>query len=271
MKEGAVKRYKDMEDALEKMWIIPRKELDICDKIMNTGAWGFVQKATFRGRPVVAKFLHPSIRSSHKKEHFAKEKKIFARCRHKNLVEFIGAVPDHPAIIVTEMMDYDLRFALETEINLDILSICVDVAEGLDYLHGIKPDPVIHRDVSAPNVLLKAVGKGQIAKLSDLGSAQFANVAQTFAPGCIVYSAPEVLNIEKALYQTVKIDVYSYGVLLIEILTGKIPQEVVSKLIDSLQPTRPQFIPMIQKCTNTEPNRRPTMEEVIILLKISSI
>ena len=270
MKEAAEKRFKDMEDAIDKMWNIPREELDICGEIMNIGGQGFVKKATFRGRQVVAKYLRRAIISSHNKEEFAKEKKISTRCRHKNLLEFIGAVPDNPTIIVTEMMDYDLRFALDEKINLDILSICVDVAEGLDYLHGIKPDPVIHRDVSAPNVLLKAVGKGHIAKLSDLGSAQFANIAQTVAPGCIMYSAPEVLDREKALYQTVKIDVYSYGVLLIEILTGKIPQSV-SRLIDSLQPTRPQFIPMIQKCTNTEPNRRPTMKEVITLLKISSI
>ena len=258
-------RIRTMEDTVERLWAISRDEINLSNKILGTGGWGYVTEATFRGRRVAAKCLHEAIISPHNQELFAKEMKISARCRHKNLVEFIGAVPDHPAIIVIEMMDCTLRFALSNRrvIPNHIHPICIDVADGLVYLHSIQPHPLIHRDVSAPNVLLKAVGTGWIAKLSDLGSAQFANIAQTLAPGCVLYAAPEVQQRDTALKQTEKVDVYSYGVLLIEILTREMPTGILSQLINSLQPIWPQFISLIQRCTNADPTKRPTMREVI--------
>ena len=262
-----------MEDTVERLWAISRDEIILSNNILGTGGWGYVKDATFRGRQVAAKCLHEAIVSPHNLELFAKEMKISARCRHKNLVEFIGAVPDHPAIIVIEKMDCTLRSALSNRrvIPNHIHSICIDVAQGLVYLHSIQPHPLIHRDVSAPNVLLKAVGTGWIAKLSDLGSAQFANIAQTLAPGCVLYAAPEVQQRDSALKQTKKIDVFSYGVLLIEILTREMPTGTLSQLIQSLQPTRPQFLPLIRQCTNTDPSKRPTMREVIGLLDTINI
>ena len=261
-------RLRTVEDTVERLWAIPRDEINLSNKMLGTGGWGYVTEATFRGRRVAAKCLHEAIISPHNQELFAKEMKISARCRHKNLVEFIGAVPDHPAIIVIEMMDCTLRFALGngTATPNHIHPICSNVAQGLAYLHRIQPHPLIHRDVSAPNVLLKAVGTGWIAKLSDLGSAQFANIAQTLAPGCVLYAAPEVQQRDTALKQTEKVDVYSYGVLLIEVLTREMPTGILSQLISSLIPIWPQFVSLIQRCTNTEPTRRPTMREVITSL-----
>jgi len=259
-------RLKTVEDTVERLWTISRDEINLSNEILGTGGWGYVTEATFRGRRVAAKCLHEAIISPHNQELFAKEMKIYARCRHKNLVEFIGAIPDSPAIIVIELMDCTLRFALGkgTVTKGHVHPICSDVAQGLAYLHGIQPHPLIHRDVSAPNVLLKATKTGWIAKLSDLGSAKFANIAQTLASGCVLYAAPEVQQRDTALKQTEKIDVYSYGVLLIEILTREMPIGHLSKLINSLQATWQQFIPLIQQCTNTDPARRPTMKEVIV-------
>ena len=261
-------RLRTVEDTVERLWAIPRDEINLSNKILGTGGWGYVTEATFRGRRVAAKCLHEAIISPHNQELFAKEMKISARCRHKNLVEFVGAVPDHPAIIVIEMMDCTLRSALGdgTATPNHIHPICSNVAQGLAYLHNIQPHPLIHRDVSAPNVLLKAVGTGWIAKLSDLGSAQFANIAQTLAPGCVLYAAPEVQQRDTALKQTEKVDVYSYGVLLIEVLTREMPTGILSQLISSLIPIWPQFISLIQRCTNTDPTKRPTMREVITSL-----
>ena len=108
--------------------------------------------------------------SPHNQELFAKEMKISARCRHCKLVEFIGAVPDHPAIIVIELIDFTLHATLANRRATPnhIHPISMDVAQGLLYLHSIQHHPLIHHDVSAPNVLLKAAGNGWIAKLSDL-------------------------------------------------------------------------------------------------------
>ena len=262
-------RLKTVEDTVERMWAISRDEINLTSNILGTGGWGYVKEATFRGRRVAAKCLHDAIISPHNQELFAKEMKISARCRHKNLVEFIGAVPDHPAIILIEIMNCTLRTALGNGrvIPNHIHPVCIDVAQGLLYLHSIQPNPLIHRDVSAPNVLLKADGVGGwIAKLSDLGSAQFANIAQTLAPGCVLYAAPEVQQKDTALKQTEKVDVYSYGVLLIEILTREMPTGNVQQLITSLIPIWPQFISLIQRCTNANPARRPTIREAIISL-----
>ena len=174
-------RFKALEDIVERVWVIPRDDISLSNKILGTGGWGYVTEATFRGRQVAAKCLHEAIISPHNQELFAKEMKISARCHHKNLVEFIG---DHPAIILIEMMDCTLRFALTngTATPNYIHPICIQVAQALVY---IQPHPLIHCDVSAPNILLKAVGTGWIAELSDLGSAQFANIAHTVAPGCV--------------------------------------------------------------------------------------
>ena len=266
-------RLKEVEDTVEQLWSISREEVNLTNKIIGTGGWGYVTEANFRGRRVAAKCLHTAITSQHNQQLFAKEMKIFARCRHRNLLEFIGAVPDHPAIIVTELMDTNLREALSdgSATPNHIHPICMHVAQALLYLHGIQPHPLIHRDVSAPNVLLKAVNTGWIAKLSDLGSAQFANIAQTLAPGCVVYAAPEVRQESTAHNQTTKMDVYSYGVLLIEILTRRMPLGNVADLITTIQPAWPKFFPLIRQCTTNEPSRRPTMTEIIDTLNTITI
>ena len=267
-------RLKEVEDTVEQLWSISRDEVNLTKEIIGTGGWGYVTEADFRGRRVAAKCLHTAITSQHNQQLFAKEMKIFARCRHRNLLEFIGAVPDHPAIIVTELMDTNLREALSNgrATPNHIHPICMDVAQALSYLHGIQPHPLIHRDVSAPNVLLKAVDKrGWIAKLSDLGSAQFANIAQTLAPGCVVYAAPEVRQESSARNQTTKMDVYSYGVLLIEVLIREMPLGNVADLITSIQLTWPKFVPLIRQCTTNEPSRRPTMIQVITTLNTITI
>ena len=258
-------RLKRLEDTVERLWAISRDEVLLSNNILGTGGWGYVTEATYRGRRVAAKCLHEAIVSPHNQELFAKEMKISARCRHQNLVEFIGAVPDHPAIIVIELMDCTLRTALANRRATPnhFLPISMDVAQGLLYLHSIQPHPLIHRDVSAPNVLLKAAGNGWIAKLSDLGSAQFANLAQTLAPGCFLYAAPEVQQRDSARQQTVKMDVYSFGVLLIEMLTREMPTGSIEALVRSVQSRWPRFVPLITSCTVTDPNQRPSMRQVI--------
>ena len=266
---STVKRLNTLEDTVERWWAISRNEVLLSNNILGTGRWGYVTEATYGDRRVAAKCLHEAIVSPHNQELFAKEIKISA-CRHLNLVEFIGAVPNHPAIIVIELMDCTLRAALANRraTSNHIHSISMDVAQGLLYLHNIQPHPLIHRDVSAPNVLLKAGGNGWIAKLSDLGSAQFANLAQTLAPGCFLYAAPEVLQIDPVHQQTVKIDVYSFGVLLIEMLTREMPTGSIEALVRSVQSRWPHFVPLITSCTVIDPNQRPSMEQVIDQLKL---
>jgi len=257
--EGAVQ-------AVERLWVVSRDEVKISDTILGTGGWGCVKVAFYRQRRVAAKVMHRNIVSPHYKGLFEKEMKISARCRHHNLLEFIGAVPDDPAIILTEIMDTDLREGL-TKGNVvpnHIYSISMDVSAGLLYLHNIRPNPLIHRDVSAPNVLLKFTeGAGWVAKLSDFGSAQFTHLAQTVGPGCFVYSAPEVRQESTAYTQSVKIDVYSYGILLIEMLTREIPTGSIDGLLRSIWSRWPRCSSLINSCVRYDPNQRPLIKQVI--------
>ena len=270
-------RISDLENSLqclEWVWVIPRDEVHLSEKVLGGGGWGCVHEATYGGRRVAAKRLHQAIVSQHNRAKFEKEMRMSAICRHRNLVEFIGAVRDNPAIIVVELMDKTLRQALTDE---DITqdnnrSVYMDVAEGLRYLHNLQPYPVIHRDISAPNVLLKAInpelrgGVNWIAKLSDFGSAQFVHLAQTPGPGCILYSAPEVRSDEPA-QQTVKIDIYSYGVLLSEILTTDVPLDSLRNSLQKVEIQKPQFSGLVRQCTARNPDQRPSIGDVITQLR----
>ncbi|XP_065886146.1 uncharacterized protein [Dysidea avara] len=127
----------------------------------------------------------------------------------------------------------------------------------------MRPKPIIYRDVSAANVLLKTTEEGGwISKLSDFGSAQFAHLAQTPGPGAAVYAAPEVTGPPRQ--QTVKIDVYSYGVLLVEVLTKNIPTGNIIAQLQSLEAQWPQYVAISRRRVNRDPNQRPTMTTVLV-------
>lgn len=253
-------------EAKDKHWVIPQGQLRLGSNTLVTGGWGCVKDATYKGCRVAAKCLHDTIvLSSHNHELFDKEMKISANCHHQNLIQFIGAISNHPVIIVVELMDTNLRAALNngTATPSQIHSIGLDVAQGLLYLHNIQPHPVIHCGVDASNVFLKATGNGWIAKLSDVGSARFIHFAQMLDPDCIPYIAPEIQQRDSVLQQTVKTDVYSYGVLLIEMLTGQIPTGSIEGLLRSVQTRWPQYLPLITNCTITDPNQRPSIEGIV--------
>ena len=124
-----------------------------------------------------------------------------AQVRHPNLLLFIAAVFDgeverlrSPPLIIMELLDTDLRKATKTKglvLSRDRIPIFRDIAFALNYLHNHR-EPIIHRDLSAPNVLLEALANNRWkAKVSDFGSANLTKLAKTAAEGAIIYSAPE--------------------------------------------------------------------------------
>ena len=210
------------------VWRIPSSKV-VTMRTIGTGGWGEVLEGTVR---VAVKRLHIAILNQRNLERLQREMRLLAEVRHPNLVQFIGAVLDRsPPLIVTELLDMNLRQAYEQN-RLgpgDRLSIFIDVAKALDYLHQCY-EPIIHRDVSAPNVLLQRMPNNQWkGKVSDLGSANFLQNAQTMGVGAIVYSPPEVIPqafdpLVEPPKQTVKIDVYSYGIVLCEVCTSRFPK-----------------------------------------------
>ena len=102
-----------------------------------------------------------------------------------------------------------------------VISIGLDVARALNYLHLMQPDPIIHRNISSTNVLLEPITCNKWrAKVSDYGSVNLLQQLQTECPGNPAYSAPEA---NKPRQQSPKMDIYSFGALLLEMLTGELP------------------------------------------------
>jgi len=153
-------------------------------------------------------------------------------CQHENIIKFFGATLDNYPVILMELMDISLRVAYGQNRITDNQKpqILCNVAQALHYLHNLPVGPVIHRDVSSANVLLKAtdIPNGKwLVKLGDLGTATIQKHAATPGPGAIPYAAPEVA---KPYCHSPKMDVYSFGILVLEVLTVTHPYLKINDL-----------------------------------------
>ena len=258
-------------------WKVARAKVELGEEIAR-GGWGCVSEGKVR---VAVKQLHMAIASERNIQRLRREMHILSQIRHPNLVQFIGAVFDEqaerlraPPLIITELLDTNLRSAYKQNrlSGGQKLSIFKDVAKALNYLHE-RHDPIIHRDVSAPNVLLEALPGGNWkGKLTDLGSANFARVAQTLAEGAIIYAAPEtfprVFNPDAPPPpQTFKIDVFSFGVMLCEVTTSRFPdQNEYGDMLRQVRNTCPPMYSLIEVCTKEKQEQRPKTTDILRLL-----
>ena len=138
-------------------WAVRREEIELTGPELGVGGWATVTVAKFRGAQVAVKRIHNQIISRHNIQLFQREMNIAARLRHPNLIQFIGATMEGEMMIIMELMATSLRNQLETEEYFQpklVKAISLDVALGLNYLHLIQPDPIVHRDISSANVLL---------------------------------------------------------------------------------------------------------------------
>ena len=258
-------------------WNIPRAEMQkISKREIGHGAWGVVYSGTFQGERVAIKIAHRNLLHTTTIDMLKREVMIMANIQHPNLVRFVGAVFDDAVergrdmpIIVSELMDMNLRDAY-TKVNLSpsLVSIFCDVAYALHYLHQ-HSHPIIHRDVSAPNVLLKSLRSGGYqAKVSDFGSANLVKQATTAGAGAIVYCAPEMFPNEDISVppqlQTTKVDVFSYGILMLEVIVKEMPTP--STRYAMLQQVKGKWTLMyelIVQCTKPLPCDRPAMADIL--------
>ena len=207
-------------------------------ELLGSGSYGDVYKAEWKGQLVAAKVLHESLFLNEYVSKFEEECRILRRLDHKNIVKVLAFEKSHssPPVLITELLDRDLEKYVKSLCPEKIpfpetVSIMLDVAEGLAYLHGRDP-PIVHRDLACKNVLL--TGKRQ-AKIADLGLAKVfsPNERKQYAspvPGTQVYAAPETfppVAYGNAPSPTVeydaKIDIFSFGVMLMEVINGSSP------------------------------------------------
>ena len=221
---------------------------------------------------------------------FREECSIMKEMCHPNIVPFLGVCfleNVKAPILVTEFLSTKLSSYIERHeilpLNITNCSILSDIIQGLQYLHTCTP-PVIHRHLSSNTVLLTS---NLNAKISDLGVARILDISplhlMTQTPGAVAFVAPEVMK-QSPTYNA-STDVFSYGIVLIHLLSGRRPEPQVEPVIadgDDLIPVseaerRKEYLTaigddhplmdLIRQCMENNPHKRPSTDQVQELLK----
>ena len=254
-----IRRYRD-----NPPWLIEREEVVMTEEVLGSGGWGEVKVGIFRETRVAVKSLHQLIVSDYHLQLFSREMDIASRVRHPNLLQFIGATRIGNPIIVTELMPTSLRKELEKcpMTKPQVIAIGIDISLALNYLHLWKPHPILHRDVSSANVLLEPSGQDKWkAKLSDYGSANLQENVHTAGPGNPVYSAPEATTPK---LHSPSMDIYSVGILLIEMATGQFPSFVSFEREALIREVKwPLMKDLIYRCTDVDAKSRPSSKTLL--------
>ena len=208
---------------------------------IGEGSYGEVWKVKWKRKIAAGKQLKEFLFNcnQHACQHFVAEYEILKELSHPNIVQLFDMLrfDDYSGrvspMIITELMHQDLFTYIDNSTTKprvqfrDAISIMLDVAEGLKYLHN-RPEPIIHRDLSSKNILLD---KSIRAKISDLGQAKMCPnpflISATPTPGCPPYTAPETFPLDGHNYKPSygpEVDTFSFGVVLLEVVIGKHPR-----------------------------------------------
>ncbi|XP_062103432.1 cysteine-rich receptor-like protein kinase 46 [Humulus lupulus] len=192
---------------------------------LGQGGFGEVFKGTLGdGREIAIKRLFATGKSQ--TEEICNEIDIISSAQHKNLVRFLGCcfTESNSFLVYEFLVNKSLdQFIFDSERSKELdwkkrLQIMIGSAEGLEYLHKGCQMRIIHRDIKASNILLDSKW---IPKIADFGLARFSsagsNVPGVAIAGTFGYLAPEYLAQGRL---TEKVDVYSFGVLALEIISG---------------------------------------------------
>ncbi|CAI9781390.1 unnamed protein product [Fraxinus pennsylvanica] len=271
---------------------------------LGRGGFGSVYKGEFEnGTKIAVKRMQAGIISNKALDEFQSEIAVLSSVRHRNLVSLLGySVEENERLLVYEYMPQGAlsrHLFRWKSLNLEPLSwtrrlkIAIDVARGVEYLHTLARQSFIHRDLKSSNILLDDDFR---AKVADFGLVKLApDKERSFATrlaGTFGYLAPEYAVTGKI---TTKVDVFSFGVILMELLTGLValdeqrPEESrylaewfwqrksnKESLIASIDPAIDakediyESIYIIAElaghCTARDPNHRPDMGHVVNVL-----
>ncbi|CAE5957687.1 unnamed protein product [Arabidopsis arenosa] len=196
---------------------------------VGEGGYGPVFRGHLDHTSVAVKVLRPDAAQG--RSQFHKEVEVLSCIRHPNMVLLLGACPEYGILVYEYMAKGSLDDRLFRRGNTPPISwqlrfrIAAEIATGLLFLHQTKPEPIVHRDLKPGNVLLD---HNYVSKISDVGLARLVpavaeNVTQyrvTSAAGTFCYIDPEY---QQTGMLGVKSDVYSLGIMLLQLLTAKQP------------------------------------------------
>ncbi|XP_028763186.1 U-box domain-containing protein 51-like [Neltuma alba] len=255
---------------------------------IGEGGYGPVFRAMLDHTVVAIKVLRPDIASGEKQ--FFQEVEVLSTIRHPNMVLLLGACPEYGCLVYEYLENGSLEDRLFQKDNTPPIpwklrfQIAAEIATGLHFLHQTRPEPLVHRDLKPANILLD---KNYKSKISDVGLARLVppSVANkttqyrmTAAAGTFCYIDPEY---QQTGLLGVKSDIYSLGVMLLQILTAKHPMGLshlvenaiqTGKFPEVLDPSVPDWpveealsLAMLAlKCCELRRRDRPSLGSVIL-------
>ncbi|XP_059453043.1 serine/threonine-protein kinase STY17-like isoform X2 [Corylus avellana] len=278
--EGSWSRSSSSHSAVEKAlateaksgdWEIDRRLLKIGDRIAS-GSCGDLYHGVYLSQDVAVKILRSEHLNDALEDEFTQEVAILREVRHKNVVRFIGACTKPPHMcIVTEYMPggslYDYLHKNHNILELpQLLKFAIDVSKGMEYLHQ---SSIIHRDLKTANLLMD---NHNVVKVADFGVARFQNQGgvMTAETGTYRWMAPEVINHQP--YDQ-KADVFSFAIVLWELVTAKVPYDTMTPLQAALgvrqglrpdipRNAHPKLLELMQRCWEAAPDSRPSFAEI---------
>ncbi|XP_059823367.1 mitogen-activated protein kinase kinase kinase 13-like [Hypanus sabinus] len=251
-------------------WEVPFEEISEL-QWLGSGAQGAVFLGKFRGEDVAIKKV---------REQKETDIKHLRKLRHPNIIAFKGVCTQAPCYCI--IMEYCAHGQLYEVLRAGrkisprlLVDWSSGIASGMNYLHLHK---IIHRDLKSPNVL---VTHDDAVKISDFGTSKELSDKSTkmsFA-GTVAWMAPEVIRNEPV---SEKVDIWSFGVVLWELLTGEVPyKDVDSSAIiwgvgsNSLHLPVPSTCPdgfkiLMKQTWHSKPRNRPSFRQILLHLDIAS-
>ncbi|CAN4083237.1 unnamed protein product [Withania somnifera] len=250
--------------------------------VLSEGPYSVVHEGLYKSMPVAIKIIQPDMSanvSPERKEKFQREVTLLSKVKHDNIVKFIGASMEPALILVTELMRGGTlqKYLWSTRPRcLDMklsLSFALGISRAMEYLHSIG---IIHRDLKPSNLLLTE--DKTIVKLADFGLArEEADSEMTTEAGTYRWMAPEMFSIEPIKigvkkYYNHKVDVYSFSMILWELLTNSTPFKgrsnimvayaTATKLRPSMDNIPREIEPLLSSCWAEDPAERPEFEQI---------
>jgi len=265
------KKTVDEQEAEVQKWEIAEEEI-IIDKnrVLGKGSFGAVYAGTCRGKDVAVKILDNDV-SDNVLEDFKNEVAVMAKLRHENLLLFMGVSTQGGKLqIVTELMPKgSVHFLLRDKVPLTMkrkMLIAIDTALGIFWLHQTG---ILHLDLKPANLL---VNDSWVVKVADFGISQMRENLDSIG-GTLNYMSPEILmggEVDE------KADVYSFGMVLWELVSERVPWRNELNSLDEYKITvgvsgkrppvpqncPPKLLSLIEKCWAQNPKDRLTFAEI---------
>lgn len=291
---GPVMDASFVDNDFEYLQIIKTEDLEELREL-GSGTFGTVYHGKWRGSDVAIKRIKKSCFAGRSSElerlanEFWREAEILSKLHHPNVVAFYGVVKDGPggtlATVTEFMVNGSLRHVLQRNKNLDRrkrLIIAMDAAFGLEYLHSKN---IVHFDLKCDNLLVNLKDQSRpICKVGDFGLSKIKRntLVSGGVRGTLPWMAPELLN-GGSNKVSEKVDVFSFGIVMWEILTGEEPYAnmhygaIIGGIVNNtLRPhvpasCDPEWRKLMEQCWAPDPAQRPAFAEIAGRLRSMSV